>query len=917
MKLLRRLLVITFLSISFLSHPVKSQQIINSKNLVQNQRISDSLIQRKLFLKANRYLIKINDYYQKKEQWKRYFSNSKQIITNLIRAQRIDQCENKIMYFLNFQEKSDNNFKHFLYSILSYIYTVKGNVHKALELQEKLLSFYKKESNLTKVARLYLSISNTTVVLGAYSVAQNYLYKAIFLLKKTNNTKQLSNAYHNLSSIYIAQNNFKEALKFSRKSLEIRKKIKQKNNSNIDASQRTIGIIYSYLGNYQKALLFFQKCLDSRRKQHSNKHHSIAGVLFNIGSTYSRQQKYDSALIYYNKALEIWKKYNSTTSIANTYNYIAQGYVSQHNYSKALPKYQKALFYNSKKHLDSNNFRQNPKEYFSTRLLLQSLKGKASVLQAIGDTKSLKVALETYQLCDEVIQKLRQQYVNYQDKLTLANLSAEIYEQAVMACYQMIQKQPAKEAQYTALAFQFSERNKASILREALQEANAKFDLPTNLVEQERDLKINLAYYEKQLASAQNRKDSTKVVRFQNKLFDLNREREQMTQMLEKRYPRYYQLKYNTQLADIATIKKRLPDKALLVEYFTTDKQSFAFVVAKTQCKMLVLPGGKNVRKIIRKYGRNLKTRKPVAYFAPSAYAAYQQLIQPLETYLKNKEQFIVVADNALLGIPFEALISQKVSETTKAFADLPFLIKQFSFSYHYSANLMVQPMLRNAQPKQNSFLGFAPVFTKSVASKTRDNSVKSLPYTEKEVDKIIEVFKQQGQTNVKAVLHQNATEEAFKKVGQNFRFVHLATHSVTNSKRPELAYIQFEPTPQHQTNFNEGRLYANEIYALHLNADLVVLSSCESGSGKIERGEGMMGLNRGFLYAGARNVIYSLWKVNDRPTSAFMIRFYQNLIEQKYSFHKALQQTKLQYLKENPQNRPHDWAGFLIIGQL
>ena len=229
--------------------------------------------------------------------------------------------------------------------------------------------------------------------------------------------------------------------------------------------------------------------------------------------------------------------------------------------------------------------------------------------------------------------------------------------------------------------------------------------------------------------------------------------------------------------------------------------------------------------------------------------------------------------------------------------------------------------MLKGKKTQKSAFLGFAPVFTKSAEGTTRDDSIdqrpKSLPYTEKEIDKIMEVFKLNGQANIKAVLHKKATEAAFKQAGKNFRFVHLATHSITNAKRPELAYIQFEPTPKQKENFNEGRLYANEIYALDLNADLVVLSSCESGSGKIERGEGLMGLNRGFLYAGARNVIYSLWNVNDRPTSEFMISFYKNLIQQKYSFHKALQQTKLQYLKKHPRKRPHDWAGFLIIGQL
>ena len=924
MKHLEKIFYVFIVFVFLVSTTKKTQaiQLSPKDSLDYFQKQAQKLQSKGQFLLASNYLYKIALVHRKKHDTTKYCLIYKAYLTNLIQAQAYDLFLEKANLFLADLHKhsiESRKLNAYVFSLIGYTYGVKNNHQKAIKFKKRVIDEWLNKNQEKELASSFLSLSNSYGDIGAFEKALVYANKSLQIFEKLKDSIGIANAYNTVSFSLINQNKFNKALASAQKSLSLKKKTYVSGHPSIDYSYQTIGLILLNLKKYKQALEYFNKSL-AYQKQNQKQSISASNYL-NIGNIYSEQSKFTLALQSYTKALSIRKKSNQKTDFIYPYNRIANAYKNLDKKQKALSGYQKALYFNSKTFRDTTNFEHNPKEYINARLYLESLQGKASVLQSIGDAKSLNIALQTYQLCDEVIQKLRQQYVNYQDKLTLANLSAEIYEQAVMACYQMIQKQPTQEAKYTTLAFRFSERNKASILREALQEANAKFDLPKNLVEQERDLKINLAYYEKQLASAQKRKDSTKVVRFQNKLFDLNREREQMTQMLEKRYPRYYQLKYNTQLADMAAIKKRLPNQALLVAYFTTQQKSFAFVVSKTQCKMVALPYHKNFKGVIRKYGRYLKTRKPVAYFAPASYAAYQQLVQPLETYLKGKTQLIVIADNALLGIPFEALVSQKVPETVGSFAELPFLIKRFSFSYHYSANLMVQPMLRNAQPKQNSFLGFAPVFTKSATSNTRDDSVtpkpKSLPYTEKEIDKIMAVFKQNGQTNIKAVLHHKATEEAFKKVGQQFRFVHLATHSITNSKRPELAYIQFEPTPEHQKNFNEGRLYANEIYALHLNADLVVLSSCESGSGKIARGEGMMGLNRGFLYAGARNVIYSLWKVNDRPTSAFMIRFYENLIKHQYSFHKALRHTKLQYLKENPQKRPHDWAGFLIIGQL
>ena len=880
------------------------------------------------YLLANDYLQKIINISKKKKNTAKYQIAYKSYLVNLIQAQAFDLFQQKSILLLEELKRSpqlNNDFSAFLYSLISYTYNVQGNYQKAIKFQRKIITIWQAKNNSKNLARAYLGLSIYYGDSGAHEKSLTYAHKSLSIFKNLHDSINIANSLHNISMTQVAQKSYKKALKYAIESFELRKLIHPANHQNIDNSHQVIGLIYTNLGNQEKALHYFTRSLNYRIKKYNTNHPLVASSYVNIANAYRKQNKNDSTLKYYRKAIQVKKDLNQIKDLMFLNNSIAKLYQNTINYKEALSNYQKALYYNSKKAIDTTNFNQNPKKYINARFFLQSLKGKASVLQSMGDAKSLKIALETYQLCDEVIQKLRQQYVNYQDKLTLANLSAEIYEQAVIACHQMIQKQPAQEARYTQLAFQFSERNKASILRETLQEANAKFDLPENLLEQERDLKINLAYYEKQLANAQtakkNKKDSAKIVRFQNKLFDLNREREQMTQMLEKRYPKYYQVKYNTQLANLATIKKHLPNKALLIEYFTTAQKSFAFVVSETQCKMIALKGGKNTRKIIRKYRRSLKTRKPVSYFAPASYAAYQALVKPLEAYLQGKEQLIVVADDVLLGIPFEALISQKAPEMTSSFDKLSFLVKQFRFSYHYSANLMVQPMLKGKKTQKSAFLGFAPVFTQSAEGKTRDDSIdqrpKSLPYTEKEIDKIMEVFKLNGLVSTRAVLHKKATEAAFKQAGKNFRFVHLATHSITNAKRPELAYIQFEPTPKQKENFNEGRLYANEIYALNLNADLVVLSSCESGSGKIERGEGMMGLNRGFLYAGARNVIYSLWKVNDRPTSEFMISFYKNLIQQKYSFHKALQQTKLQYLKKHPRKRPHDWAGFLIIGQL
>ncbi|WP_299459282.1 CHAT domain-containing protein [uncultured Microscilla sp.] len=916
-----------FITILILSSYLQVTRVLAQISPINYQQKVDSLVRKRKYLLANKHLVRVNKYYRHNQKWDEYLANYKQILINLIQAQELDAFEKKakkIQNIIDTLNHQSSTFTSFLFSSLGYLHELKGNTKKAIEYDLKALDIYIKQNSYKSATKLYINIGNSYEGIGAFNIAEQYLNEAISILKQApSDSILLGTTYNNLSIVCSRKRTLSKALKFAQMALAIRKKVLPKNHPHINNSYQLLGLVYSDLEQYQKALLFFKKTLLFREKKYSKQHPLVATSNLQLANVYQKQKKYDLALQHYQKAQQIWSKSRKYQALSNLYNFMAKAYHTQKNHQKALLTYQKALCYNSKTFKDSSNVAVTPgiNEYNNGRLFMETLRGKAAVLVAKGDAGSLEVALKTYQLCDELIQKFRQQYVRHQDKLMLAKISAEVYENALVTCYRLMRQQRNKEALYTQLAFHFSERNKASILREALQEANARFGLPQQLVDQEQDLKVNLAYYTKQLANAQARKDSVKINRYQNKLFDLNQQHEQLTQTLEKNYPSYYQLKYKTALVSLKRIQQSLPAQALLVEYFTTPHQLYAFAVSKTQAKMLALPGGKAFHGIIRKYGRSIKTRKRAGDFAKASYQAYQTLMAPLEPYMGNKTQIIVICDGKLLGVPFEPLISKKAPDLVAQFAGLDFMIKKYQFFYHYSANLMVQKMLRKQPAQRNDFLGMAPVFTKNSQGNTRDESAnqppQALPYTEKEIDKISDVFKQNGRHQIKSVLHTQATEQSFKTIGQQYKYIHLATHSVTNAQQPELAYIQFEPTPKSKDSYNEGKLYANEIYALSLNADLVVLSSCESGSGKIERGEGMMGLNRSFLYAGARHVMYSLWKVKDRPTSEFMISFYKKLVVGKHSFSKALQLAKQEYIKTHPLKRPHDWAGFLIIGQL
>jgi len=193
----------------------------------------------------------------------------------------------------------------------------------------------------------------------------------------------------------------------------------------------------------------------------------------------------------------------------------------------------------------------------------------------------------------------------------------------------------------------------------------------------------------------------------------------------------------------------------------------------------------------------------------------------------------------------------------------------------------------------------------------TRDGTnLDELPYSEQEV---WEISKMLSRKSGQVYVHESASEENFKNKIKDSRFVHVATHGFINSENPKLSNLAFSQ-PQDSSATEDGFLYSAETYNLDLNADLLVLSACQSGTGQLIRGEGLMALTRGFLYSGARNIIASIWKVFDEHTSILMVELYKQILSGK-SYSAALREAKLKMIANEATAGPQSWAAFVLIG--
>ena len=282
-------------------------------------------------------------------------------------------------------------------------------------------------------------------------------------------------------------------------------------------------------------------------------------------------------------------------------------------------------------------------------------------------------------------------------------------------------------------------------------------------------------------------------------------------------------------------------------------------------------------------------------------------LLENIEPKLNGINNLVIIPDNTLSQIPFEWFVSPATGSR---------LIEDFTITYNYSTMLWYQQKSNARTTPPNSILLVAPVFEHYItpehfANVYRDRlSLSALTYSKSEVE---EIYQRSILNNLNATLliGSDATEYNLNRKMGNFDILHIASHSVANTQRPELSGI-FLNNEDEAINEEDNFLSLGEIYNSNLSADLVVLSSCESGIGGIYEGEGVMALPRGFIYAGVPNILFSLWKVHDERTKFLMASFYEHLMT-GLSYAEALRRAKLDCI--NKGYLPLDWSGFVLIG--
>jgi hypothetical protein len=344
---------------------------------------------------------------------------------------------------------------------------------------------------------------------------------------------------------------------------------------------------------------------------------------------------------------------------------------------------------------------------------------------------------------------------------------------------------------------------------------------------------------------------------------------------------------------DINLLQQKLSrENAILVEYVAGRETLYTFIVDSQSISFHKIEAGKRVYDDIRTlndlFTSAARINNDVSLYKRIAFELTGLLHIPVSTAAKN---LVIIPDGLLNDVPFEALLLQETSSVN--YATLPYLVKEFAITYGSSATSFAD--YKNSAPlKDNDVLGIFPVFK---------NTARKLTHSETEAKSI------QSYVSGMFLLGDLATKSAFGENLHRYNIIHLSTHAAAGS--------WLEPP---SIDFIDSTLYLPEVYGLRLQPDLMILSACETGVGKILKGEGALSLARGFQYAGANNIIFSLWNVNDRSTASLMSSFYKHYFDRQ-SKPEALQRSKLDYLENdevsNAHKSPYYWAPFVYYGDI
>ncbi|AUC14248.1 hypothetical protein BTO06_03385 [Tenacibaculum sp. SZ-18] len=718
---------------------------------------------------------------------------------------------------------------------------------------------------------------------GLYHKSVNYYAKGLRLLKKHGkpisyivhsiNLAKNANRLNNLLDINICLKHLKTAEKILEESPLI--------------GSYTIRVLLNMaLGNIYHKTLFFSKALHYYNKvlKESNKKEDKfydALTILNI-TEMKLKSKADSIPYYIETSLKKSGEliYNDENSfiINATYLNTSKYYLNQKDFELSMEYSEKAIKNYCKvsngEHIKTKHLTFNKNKNNTLTALKLKINALFKLYKKEHKQEYLSQIIKSVNISNQLVDLILSESTETVTQLFWKNDVSEIYSFGALAAYYL---------KDDSLMLNYLEKNKAFLLTQSIKQNNLASQLSYKIKSEDLSFRKNIIELEnKKLANNKKLQDS---------LFDLKLRYEKFQDSIKIVSPEYFEERNNIQPISLKNLSSKLNEKSLIISYDLVEQYNskkydlLGLFISKDKSTSFKLELEDEQLKLFSKYkqliSRPLTRREELDKFKKVSSKLYSFLFPNKEVLdLINDKDLVFITNGELQNIPFESLNTQKDS--------LKYLIEDHNISYAYSSSFLD---FNNSLERKTSknIAAFAPIsFQKS--------NLKSLDATSSE----IEAINKEISTDIYS--QTNATKNNFLNTSGDYKILHLATHA-TSSDNPAIY-------------FSKDTLKLHELYTHKTNADLVVLSACESNLGEIKKGEGVFSLSRGFFYSGTKSVISSLWNVNDVSTAEIMKNFYINLINHQ-SKSEALNNAKRTYLKEHSlsEKSPYYWASFVLIG--
>jgi len=683
------------------------------------------------------------------------------------------------------------------------------------------------------------------------------------------------------------------------------------------------GILHKKRRNYQLAKDALEQALDLNLNIEPKQYHDIAETYAALIEVSNQLAQPLQARQYFKEGVQMARKETPSEYHAlftELYTNIAVVETSQHNYTAALNSCQKAIIA-AVPSFQPTSLADNPilswQASGSKGELKKALHTKAqtyvSKYESDGQLADYQTALDTYITLDTLVTQIRQSFKAVGSKYFLQQESIPIYENAIQVAFNLYQITNEDYYQEVALA-----RNKAIILLEGLQDKQLKSkNIDSTLLVEERNLLASYYNLPTLIYEASKNQDTILADQLQDSLFATKRAYDLLKKQFEKEYPAYYQHKLNYYPnTSITAMQDKLASNRAVIEFFIGEQNIYTSTITKDQSHIEQIPKPANFEILCDSFINMTRGEYMVEEsFSRIAFQLSDLLFSPSNKHLGSINRLILIPDDVLLKMPFDALLTSDYAITGDTWHDksIPYLFKKYALSQVYASSLLVQEVTqKKVATKDYAGLGIeywdntktdTTTYVDSILQRTQGR----LKYSVEEVRVVSNIV--EGDT----LINKAATKEFIINRGHEYNILHFSTHGVSYEDAPlnsTLVLSKLKDTTDHL-------LQVADIYTLDLAAKMVVLSACQTLAGPLQRGEGMRTLSRAFSYAGCSSLVASLWNIVDFSTKDVIVDFFKEL-KAGQPKDVALQQAKIKYLNEVTdinKATPQYWAQMIVIG--